>query len=141
LKILGDLVAETEDDYLLSEEGVSKKLGGQYRLNEKGQDAVDEMIAFPEIEAENYKEEVNKKFFGRSAVQRHKLFYVPIGALAGYSFTFLGSVLISPSLMSFKNGWPVLGDLSLVATVPGGLIGYFIVEKKKFKRPQPEWNE
>ena len=141
LKVLGDLVTETENDYLLSEQGVSKKLGGQYRLTEKGHDAVDEMIAFPEIESKNYKEEINEKFFGAAAVRRHKLFYFFFGALAGYSFTFLGSALITPKLMSFQNGWPVLGDASLIATVPGALIGYLIGKRKNFKRPQPEWNE
>ena len=45
---------------------VSKKSGGQYRLTEKGHDAVDEMIAFPEIESENYKAEVNKNFLGKT---------------------------------------------------------------------------
>lgn len=142
LQILGDLVAKTEDDnYLLSEQGVSKSPSGLYKLTEKGHDAVDEMIAFPEIESKNYKAEVNEKFFGKAAVRRHKLFYVLIGALAGYSFTFLGSVLISPALMSFRNGWPAFGDVSLIATLPGALVGYLMGKRKNFKRPQPEWNE
>jgi len=150
LKILGDLITETEDDeYSLSEQGVSKKPGGQYKLTEKGQDAVDEMIAFPEIESENYKEEVNSKFFGQSAVQRHKLFYVLIGALAGYSFFFLASLVISiislqlggSTLISFQNGWPLFGDIALIAMIPGALIGYLIGHKKQFKRPEPQWND
>jgi DNA-binding HxlR family transcriptional regulator len=150
LKLLGDLVTKKEDDeYSLTEQGVSKRPSGQYMLTEKGHDAVDEMIAFPEIESKNYKEEVNRKFFGEAAVQRHKLFYVLIGALAGFSFTFSGGAFISiisvqlggPTLMSFQNGWPLFGNVALIAAVPGALIGYWIGERKKFKRPQPEWND
>lgn len=41
LEILSDLVTKTEDDeYLLNEQGVSKRPGGQYVLTEKGHNAV-----------------------------------------------------------------------------------------------------
>jgi hypothetical protein len=149
LKILGDLVSKKEDDeYSLNEQGVSKKPSGQYILIEKGHDAVDELIAFPEIKSENYKEEANKKFFGQGAVTRRKLVYIFIGAAAGYNLFFLAGAVISiisvqlggSSLISFQNGWPLFGDLSLMAIMPGALIGYLIGHKKKFKRPEPEWD-
>jgi len=62
-----------DEEYSLTEQGVSKTPAGQYMLTEKGHDAVDEMIAFPEIEAENYKQLINKKFFSKRALTRHKL--------------------------------------------------------------------
>jgi len=96
LNVLGDLVSKTEyDEYLLSEQGVSKKPGGKYRLTEKGQDAVNEMVALPEIKSENYKEEINRKYFSQKAVSRRKLFYVLLGAGGGYAFFFLTGGVIS----------------------------------------------
>jgi predicted transcriptional regulator len=39
LNVIGDLVIKTEEtQYSLTEQGVSKKAGGQYMLTEKGQD-------------------------------------------------------------------------------------------------------
>ena len=68
LEILGDLVTKAEDDeYLLSEQGVSKRPGGKYALIEKGHDAVDELIFFPEIKADNYKEKIDQKFHSKRA--------------------------------------------------------------------------
>jgi hypothetical protein len=56
LEILSDLVTKAEDDdYLLNEQGFSKRPGGQYVLTEKGHNAVDELIFFPEIKFDNYK--------------------------------------------------------------------------------------
>ena len=148
LNVLGDLVSQTKDDeYLLSEQGVSKKPGGRYKLTERGQDAINEMIAFPEIKSENYKEEVNRKYFSQKAVNHRKLFYVLLGAGGGYAFFFLTGAFISiisvqlggSTLINFQNGWPLFGDIALIATIPGAIIGYLIGHKKKFKRPEPEW--
>ena len=36
LEFLGDLVKESEDEYVLSEQGVAKRPCGQYSLTEKG---------------------------------------------------------------------------------------------------------
>jgi DNA-binding HxlR family transcriptional regulator len=131
LNVLGDLVSQTEsDEYLLSEQGVSKKPGGQYKLTEKDQDAINEMIAFPEIKSENYKEEVNRKYFSQKAVNRLKLFYVLLGAGGGYAFFFLTGAVISiisvqvggSTLINFQNGWPLFGDIALIATIPGAFL-------------------
>jgi DNA-binding HxlR family transcriptional regulator len=62
LKILADLITQSQDDeFLLTETGVSKRPIGQYALTEKGHNAVDEMLAFPEITAENYREKVTQQ--------------------------------------------------------------------------------
>jgi hypothetical protein len=151
LKILGDLVTKVEDDeYSLTEQGVSKRPGGQYMLTEKGHDAVDEMVAFPEIESENYKQIVNKKFFGKRALAHHKLAYILGGAAGGYCVSFFGGAFISiisvtlfhgPGLGSFDDGWPFFGTVLFIAPIVGGLVGYLIGEKKRFKRPEPEWDD
>lgn len=150
LKVLADLVTIEDDDYSLTEIGVSKRAGGQYALTDKGHAAVDEMIAFPEITLENYKQIANKKFFSKSALARHKLVYLIGGAVAGYCVSFFGGGLISiisvalfhgPGLGSFNDGWPFFTTVIFVAPVIGGYVGYLIGRRKKFKRPTPEWDD
>lgn len=61
LQVLGDLVTKVKDDqYLLPKKGVSQAFGEQYMLTEKGHDTLDEMIAYPEIESDNYNELFDK---------------------------------------------------------------------------------
>ena len=61
LQVLGDLVTKVKDDpYLLPQKGVSQVFGDQYMLTEGGHDALDELIAYPEIESDNYKEIFDK---------------------------------------------------------------------------------
>ncbi len=61
LQVLGDLVAKVKDDeYSLPKEGDLKTLSDQYMLTEEGHDLVDEMVAFPEIESDNYNEMLDK---------------------------------------------------------------------------------
>jgi hypothetical protein len=61
LQILGDLVTKAKDeDYSPSKEGVLKTFSDQYMLTEEGHNAVDEMIAFPEIESDNYNNTLDK---------------------------------------------------------------------------------
>jgi hypothetical protein len=62
LQVLGELVTKVKDeDYSLPKEDVLKTLSDQYMLTEEGHDAVNEMIAHPEIESDNYNEEMFDK--------------------------------------------------------------------------------
>ncbi len=157
LKILGDLVTKKEEEYLFNKQGVSKKLGGQYALTGKGHDAVDEMIEFPEIEAENYKD----KLFGKDALTRHKIAYIIGGAWAGFFISLFVSILCLNSLLSIwlKEPWPdqpnSSGSISVytstdwiffimiifVAPMVGALAGYLIGKRNRFEQPEPEWNQ
>jgi hypothetical protein len=150
LEILSDLVTKAEDDeYLLSEQGVSKRLGGQYMLTEKGHNAVDELIFFPEIKSDNYEEKIDQKYHSKRAHQRNKLLYVLVGAGGGYAFSFFGAAFFTIlSKVAFHgptfflgDGWPFLLTVFVIAPLLGGFVGYWIGEEKKFKRPEPEWNE
>jgi hypothetical protein len=156
LKILGDLITKAEDDYLLSEQGVSKSPSGQYRLTEKGHDAVDEMIVFPEIESDNYRQ----KFFGKSGLAHRKLAYIIGGAFGGFLFSLIVAQVCVESLLStwLQEPWPSMPNsgpqsaysnvnwfffilMIFVAPISGALLGYGIGKLRKFKRPIPEWNE
>lgn len=150
LEILSDLVTKTEDDeYLLNEQGVSKRLGGQYVLTEKGHNAVDELIFFPEIKFDNYKEKIHEKFHSKRAHQRNKLFFILVGAGGGYAISFFGAAFFTiMSIAAFHgptfflaDGWPFLLTVFVIAPLLGGFVGYWIGEEKKFKRPEPEWSE
>jgi DNA-binding HxlR family transcriptional regulator len=151
LKVLDDLITKTVDDeYSLTENGASRKAGGQYMLTEKGHDALGEMLAFPEIKSENYQQIVNKKFFSKRAFARHKLFYVVIGTVLGCCVSFLGGIFLSiisvglfggPGVGRFGIGWDFFVTLVLISTLIGGLGGYLIGKRKQFKRPTPEWND
>lgn len=148
---MADLVTKTVDDeYSLTEGGVSRKAGGQYMLTEKGHDALGEMLAFPETRSENYQQIVNKKFFSKGALARHKLAYILVGAVAGCGISFFGGGFISvisvslfhgPGLGSFNYVWPFFGTVLFAAPVIGGFVGYQIGKRKEFKRPEPEWND
>ncbi len=150
LKILADLVTQSRDDeFLLTEAGVSKRPGGQYTLTEKGRDAVDEMLAFPEITAENYTEKVTQQYFSKNALTRRKLAYILGGAAAGYCIWLFGGGLlgiISVDLFhghgwgSFMEPWVFFAFALFVAPVIGGFVGYWIGERKNFKRSTPEWD-
>jgi hypothetical protein len=150
LEILSDLVTKAEDDeYFLSEQGVSKRPGGQYMLTEKGHDAVGELIFFPEIKSDNYKEKIDEKFHSKRAYQRNKLAFILVGAGGGYAISFFGAAFFTimyrvvfhgPSFF-LVDGWPFLLTVFVIAPLLGGFVGYWIGEEKKFKRPEPEWNE
>jgi hypothetical protein len=150
LKALGDLVSKTEEDeYSLTERGVSVKASGQYQLTEKGHDSVSDMIAYPEIKADNYKEKIEEKFHSKQAYQRHKLAYILLGIAGALFLCFSGSALFTiisrvgyggPSFF-FGDGLPFLFTLFIIAPLVGGTVGYLIGKTKNFKRPEPEWNE
>jgi len=62
LKNLDSLVTKVKDDeYSLPKKGVSEMLGEQYMLTEEGHDALDEMIAYPELESDNYRNGFDNK--------------------------------------------------------------------------------
>jgi hypothetical protein len=62
LQVLAELVTKVkDDDYSPPKEDALKTFSDQYMLTEEGHDAVDEMIAFPEIESDNYNEEMFDK--------------------------------------------------------------------------------
>jgi hypothetical protein len=143
LKVLNELVMTTEDQYILSESGVSKNEGGRYVLTEKGHDALGEMLGFPEITRENYNPDVMDK----GTFNRHKLTYMLGGAGAAACASFFGGIIVSiislqmggPAVGRFDAGWPFFGFVIFVAPVVGGLVGYWVGEKRNFKRPEPEW--
>ena len=150
LRILDDLVMQAQDDeYLLTESGVSKRPGGQYMLTEKGHNAVYQMIAFPEIKSENYREIVDKKFFSKKALIRRKLVYIIVGAVAGYCISFFGGGFLSiitvawfhgPGWGNFIAPWVFFAFVLFVAPVIGGIFGYWFGERKNFERPAPQWD-
>jgi hypothetical protein len=154
LKVLDDLVKVTEDSYSLTEEGVSKKPSGRYMLTERGHDAIEEMIDFPELESENY-----KKFFGKSGLAQRKLAYIIIGAFFGFILSILTAKLCVTSLLStwLNEPWPSMPNsgpksaydssnwtffilVIFVAPIIGALFGYGVGKLRNFKRPMPEWN-
>ncbi len=149
LKVLGDLVSKTEDEYLLNEQGVEKKTGEQYVLTERGLDAVTEMIAYPEIKAADYKEKIDEKFHSKQAYQNRKITYTLAGAAGGFSaFFFLSAFFTIFSRLFFNSPGFFFGDglyfafaLLVVAPAIGGILGYLIGVNRDFKRPEPEWNE
>ena len=149
LKLLGDLVTKTEDDqYSLTEQGVSRKAGGQYKLNEKGFDAVNEMIAFPEIESANYKEKVDEKFHSKRSLQRFKLINIIAGLFSGFFVCFFASLFLSIFSRELFPGtnffwgftWPYIVAQFIIAPLVGMPIGYWLGKRRHFKRPEPEWN-
>jgi hypothetical protein len=146
LKILGNLVSITEAEFILNEQGVTKKAGGLYKLTERGYYAVNELIAFPELQSDNYAERVEKKFFSKRAQRKHRLIYLLAGALMGYVVAFFGSVVFSLVSRSFggptfffSEGWPYLFAILVVAPLLGMPLGYLIGEKRNFKHPEPNW--
>ncbi len=149
LKILDDLVLKSRDDeYSLSESGVSKQPSEQYMLTEKGHNAVYQMIVFPEIKLENYREIIDKKFFSKKALTRRKLIYILAGAVAGYCISFFGGgfiIILSGTLIhdigwgNFIEPWVFFAFVLFVAPVIGGFLGYWFGERKNFKRTMPKW--
>ena len=151
LGVLGDLISKTAEDeeYSLTEQGVTKKKGGQYRLTEKGKDAVSEMIVYPEIESDNYKQKIDQKFHSPQALRRRKIIYTLIGAGGGASaFFFLCAIFTIFSRLAFNSPGFFIGDglpfavmLLVFAPAVGAVAGYLGGQRKNFKRPEPEWNE
>jgi hypothetical protein len=144
LSTLGDLVTAVEDTFLLIEQGVSKRPGGQYMLIEKGVDAVNELVCFPEIKSEDYKEKIEQKFHSQQALRRRVLG----GVVGGYGVSFFAAVFFTIfSIFLFHgptfflaDGWPFYLTVFVFAPVVGGFVGYWMGEKKNFERPEPEWN-
>ena len=119
------------------------------RLLRGGHAAVDELIFFPEIKADNYKEKIDKKFHSKRAYQRNKLVYVLVGAGGGYAISFFGGafftimsrVVFHGPTFFLDDGWPFLLTVFVIAPFLGGFVGYWMGEGKQFKRSEPEWNE
>jgi hypothetical protein len=145
LEILRELVTKAEDEFLLSEQGVSKRPAGQYILTEKGHDAVNELVCFPEIKSENYKEVIDEKFHSKHALQRNKLTYILAGVAGGYAISFFGAAFFTIlSRFAFHgptffllDGWPFFLTVFVIAPLLGGFVGYKIGEEKNFNRPEP----
>ena len=142
LSVLSDLVfkAEEDEEYRLTEQGVTKKAGGQYQLTEKGLDAVNELIVYPEIKADDYKQKIDEKFHSPQAYQRRKIIYVLAGAVGGFSaffflsafFTIFSRLVFDTSGFFFDDGLSFAFSLLVVAPVIGGIFGYFVGENRGF---------
>jgi hypothetical protein len=67
LQVLDELVTKVKDEnYSLPKEDALKTPSDQYMLTEEGHDAIDDMIAFPEIESDNY----NEKMFDKNGLPK-----------------------------------------------------------------------
>jgi DNA-binding transcriptional ArsR family regulator len=147
LDVLGDLILKTEDHYAVTDQGVLRKTGGKYTLTEKGYSVVRQMIAYPEIIGEDYREKVHEKFRSKQAHERRRITYVLLGATMGFSACFLGSVLFSSiskmvfhgPMFFFDEGLPFFLTVFVFAPAIGSLIGYLFGAGRNFKRPEPEW--
>jgi predicted transcriptional regulator len=140
LEVLGDLISKTAEDeeYSLTEQGVTKKRGGQYRLSEKGKDAVSQMIIYPEIETDYYKQKIDQKFHSPQALRRRKIIYTLIGASGGASvFFFLSMLFTLFSRLAFNapgffmgDGLPYAFSLLVLAPAVGAVAGYLGGQRK-----------
>lgn len=119
-----------EDEHLLS-----KQTNLQYKLTEKGHCLLDEMIAFPELEADGYKEKIMK---GR--LKLGKEIYIIVGASV-LGFVFWAIIMLVLDASGFRGGLP---DLTfdffaltslIICWLVGGFIGYLIGKKMNYKFP------
>ncbi len=114
---------------------VSKQADFQFSLTEKGHYVLDEMIAFPELELDSYRQK-----FGKSGLKLGKEIYIIVGAsVLGFVFWFLIQTImlstgIRSSISNFSFDFFALTSL-LICWAVGGLIGYLIGKKMKYKFP------
>ncbi len=114
---------------------VSKQADLQYKLTEKGHYVLDEMIAFPELESDNYTQKVEQ-----SNLSLGKAIYVTVGA-AILGFVFWAIMMSVSNTSGFR--WEIsnttfdLFSLTslIICWLVGGFIGYMIGKKKKYKFP------
>lgn len=91
LRVLSDLVTKVKDDpYPLPKENVSETLSEQYMLTEEGHDALDEMIASPELESDDYKE----KMFDKDGQPKPNFVTSHRFALAFLTVAIVGGIII-----------------------------------------------
>jgi VIT1/CCC1 family predicted Fe2+/Mn2+ transporter len=95
LKTLGNLITETKNTNYTSEQDISKKPDEQYKLTEKGQSILNEMLAFPELESDSYKE---KLFGDTSKPKREPRWWKP------YWITlFIATIIVGVSVPIFTH--------------------------------------
>jgi hypothetical protein len=101
LQVLGDLVTKAKDeDYSLPKEGVLKIVSDQYMLTEEGHDAVDKMIAYPEIESDNY-----NKMFDKDGQLKPNFAKSNQKVIAFVSIMFVAMIIIF--LIAFYFHWKI----------------------------------
>lgn len=114
---------------------VTKQPDLQYSLTEKGHYVLDEMIAFPELESEDYSQKIRK-----SGLDLGKTIYTVVGAFM-LGFVFWAIVMLVSNASGFRWGF---SDLSfdffaltslIICWSIGGFIGYLIGKKMNYKFP------
>ena len=114
---------------------VSKQADLQYSLTEKGHFVLDEMIAFPELELDSYRQKL-----GKSGLKLGKEIYIIVGAsVLGFVFWFLIQTIvlsmgIRSSISNFSFNFFALTSL-IICWAVGGFIGYLIGKKMNYKFP------
>ncbi len=119
-----------DEEHLISEQADS-----QFSLTDKGHFVLDEMIAFPELELDSYRQK-----FGKSGVKLGKEIYVIVGAsLLGFAFWAI--IMLISNASGFRWGMTDLtadyfaGITLILSWITGGFIGYFIGKKTNYKFP------
>ena len=114
---------------------ISKQADLQYSLTEKGHYVLDEMIAFPELESDGYKQKIRK-----SGLDLGKAIYIIVGATL-LGFVFWAIIMLVSNASGFRWG---MSDLTadyfaaitlIICWIVGGFIGYFIGKKMNYKFP------
>ncbi len=132
---LGNQLNTLEKLTIDGEHVVSKQSDLQYKLTEKGHYVLDEMIAFPELESDNYKQKVEQ-----SNLSLGKAIYVLVGATI-LGFVFWAIIMSVSNASGFR--WEISNETFdlfslaslIICWLAGGFIGYLIGKKKKYKFP------
>lgn len=114
---------------------LSKQADMQYSLTEKGHYVLDELIAFPELESDSYKQKIWKSGLGLG-----KAIYIMVG-VSVLGFVFWAIIMLVSNASGFRWG---MSDLTadyfaaialIVCWIVGGFIGYFVGKKMNYKFP------
>jgi DNA-binding HxlR family transcriptional regulator len=114
---------------------VTKQADLQYSLTEKGHYVLDEMIAFPELESDGYKQKIRT-----SGLDLGKAIYIIVGATV-LGFVFWAIIMFASNASGFRWG---MSDLTsdyfaaitlIICWIIGGFIGYLIGKKMNYKFP------
>jgi len=117
------------------EQLVIKQADLQYALTEKGHYVLDEMIAFPELESDGYKQKIRK-----SGHDLGKAIYIIVGASV-LGFVFWAIIMLVSNASGFRWGMSNLtadyfaAITLIICWIVGGFIGYFIGKKMNYKFP------
>ena len=114
---------------------VSKQADLQYSLTEKGHYVLDEMIAFPELESDGYRQKIRK-----SGLDLGKAIYIIVGATI-LGFVFWAIIMLVSNASGFR--WEMSNLTSdyfaaitlIICWIVGGFIGYLIGKKMNYKFP------